>query len=147
MLCEEAPLFPFAAMMARLAEPALSDLLELYRRRGEAKSGTNPLLEATVSIGGDNEVSYTRVSLKRWSPGATVKIHVYSWDVNHDLARYVGGDPPPDEEDALLRSRGPVSPHRSIGSWRVAEELCRMVGGTDLTRGDDGLAYFSLTLS
>jgi hypothetical protein len=32
-------------------------------------------------------------------------------------------------------------------SWRVAEELCRMVDGTGLTRGDDGLAYFSLTLS
>ncbi|WP_406375705.1 hypothetical protein OG788_39170 [Streptomyces sp. NBC_00647] len=139
-------MYPFAAMTAQKVEPALRELLELCRRREGRPAGIHALFEATCSIGGDNDTSYVRVSVERL-PRDWVKIYVYAWNVGHDLARYVGGNPPPSWNDELLRLRGPVSPHQSNSSWRVAEALCALVGGTNVARPEDGLASFSLALN
>lgn len=140
----------YAAMMVKRLEPALRDLAEACRVRERDRYDWGPLFEATVSVGGDNEALYARVSLWRPPQGEPARVHVWAWVVNRDLARYVGGNPPADQDVEVLRLRGPVAwrgeesePVRF--STHIARDLCERVGGTGFGV-DDGLPHFNLAL-
>ncbi|MFJ1971112.1 hypothetical protein ACIO93_20780 [Streptomyces sp. NPDC087903] len=83
----------YAQPMARsVLAPAAFELLE--------RSADGREHATTVSFGGDDFTLYGHVRARRTAPGRA-EVGVTCWLVNIDLARFVGGNPPTDDETRL----------------------------------------------
>ncbi|NEB87189.1 hypothetical protein G3I43_23900 [Streptomyces anulatus] len=122
----------YAEPMARaVVAPAVVELLQRFPRGRE--------FTTTVSFGGDDFTLRAHVRVRRTAPGLA-KVSLACWVVDKDTARYLGGNPPREDENSLP-PEGTAVPDASLTARVVAALATRLnPGAVSRPDGDGHLA-------
>ncbi|MEE1752738.1 hypothetical protein PUR26_09700 [Streptomyces sp. SP18CS02] len=125
----------YAEPMARaVVEPAVRDLMN--------RCGDGQGLSTTVAFGGDGFTLYAGVRVRRVATGQA-EVSLACWVTNRDAARYLGGNPP-SEDETRLRPEGTATPDGPL-TTRVAGHLATRMNALGTPRPDsDG--YLAVTV-
>ncbi|MFI7291221.1 hypothetical protein ACIBRY_31905 [Streptomyces anulatus] len=119
----------YADPMARaVVRPAVIELLQRFPRGRE--------FTTTVSFGGDDFALCAHVRVKRTAPGLA-KVSLACWVVNRDTARYLGGNPPR-EDESFLPPEGTAVPDTSLTARVMGCLATRMNSRTTPRPDGDG---------
>ncbi|EGE46054.1 hypothetical protein ACIQUZ_33375 [Streptomyces griseus] len=116
----------YAEPMARaVVGPAVVELLQRFPRGRE--------FTTTVSFGGDDFTLRAHVRVRRTTPGLA-QVSLACWVVGKDAARYLG-DNPPREEENFLPPEGTAVPDASLTA-RVLDSLATRLNPGAVSRPD-----------
>ncbi|MGC5533945.1 hypothetical protein [Streptomyces sp. SR-10] len=119
----------YADPMARaVVRPAVVELLQRFPRGQE--------FDTTVSFGGDDFTLRAHVRVRRTAPGLA-KVSLACWVVNKDTARYLG-DNPPREDENFLPPEGTAVPDASLTARVIGCLATRMNSRTTSRPDGDG---------
>ncbi|MBQ1110488.1 hypothetical protein KBY46_31970 [Streptomyces sp. 404i] len=117
--------------------PAVAELLQRFPRGQECTT--------TVSFGGDDFTLRAQVRVRRTTPGLA-RVSLACWVINKDMARYLGGNPPREDEN-FLPPEGTAVPDASLTA-RVMDCLAtRLNPGTTPQPDGDGLLAIDVPTS